>query len=147
MLKGFNYPLTPKGKSTLNPPPPWYYSSDFLNIEFWSEPSAVAAVLPPGLDPDRSANGHANACFYDWQFSGNDEEYLDPARYQYREFFLLVDALFQGKPVSYSADIFLYQDAAIARGCTQGDHQRLAQVPQPRYYATTGKAGPALAPG
>jgi hypothetical protein len=32
MLKGFNYPLTPKGKSTLNPPPPWYYSSDFLNI-------------------------------------------------------------------------------------------------------------------
>jgi len=83
MLKGFNYPLTPKGKSTLNPPPPWYYSSDFLNVEFWSDPSAVAAVLPSGLDPDRSANGHANACFYDWQFSGNDDEYLDPARYQY----------------------------------------------------------------
>ena len=79
MLKGFNYPLTPKGKSTLNPPPPWYYSSDFLNIEFWSEPSAAAAVLPPGLDPDRSANGHANALFYDWQFSGGDEEYLEPA--------------------------------------------------------------------
>jgi hypothetical protein len=32
--KGFNYPLTPKGKSTLNPPPPWYYSSDFLDVEF-----------------------------------------------------------------------------------------------------------------
>jgi len=93
MLKGFNYPLTPKGKSTLNPPPPWYYSSDFLNIEFWAEPSAVAAVLPPGLEPDRSANGHANALFYDWQFSGNDDEYLDPQRYQYREFFILVDAL------------------------------------------------------
>jgi Acetoacetate decarboxylase (ADC) len=61
MLKGFNYPLTPQGKSTLNPTPPWYYSSDFLNIEFWSDPSAVAALLPPGLQPDRSANGHANA--------------------------------------------------------------------------------------
>ena len=35
-LKGFNYPLTPKGKSTLNPTPPWYYSSDFLDIEFWA---------------------------------------------------------------------------------------------------------------
>src|ERR1700759_2979576 len=34
MLKGVNYPLTPKGTSTLNPPPPWYYSPDFLNIEF-----------------------------------------------------------------------------------------------------------------
>jgi len=32
-MKGFNYPLTPKGKSTLNPRPPWYYSADFLNIE------------------------------------------------------------------------------------------------------------------
>jgi len=87
MLKGFNYPLTSKGKSTLNPPPPWYYSADFLDIEFWADPDAVAAVLPRGLDPDRAANGHANALFYDWQFSGGNEEYLDPARYQYREFF------------------------------------------------------------
>src|SRR5580700_6677751 len=147
MLKGFNYPLTPKGKSTLNPPPPWYYSSDFLNIEFWPEPSAVAAVLPPGLDPDRSADGHANACFYDWQFSGNDEEYLDPQRYQYREFFILVDALYQGKPVSYCPYIFVDNDAAIARGWTQGYPKRLGEVFQTRYYAATGKAGPALAPG
>src|SRR5205807_2914982 len=74
MLKGFNYPLTPKGKSTLNPPPPWYYSADFLSIEFWSDPSAVAALLPRGLDPDPSASGHGNAQFYDWQFSGQNEE-------------------------------------------------------------------------
>jgi acetoacetate decarboxylase len=81
MLKGFNYPLTPKGKSTLNPLPPWHYSADFLNIEFWSEPNAVAAVLPPGLEPDPAAQGHGNALFYDWQFSGANEEYLDPARH------------------------------------------------------------------
>src|SRR5262249_5007963 len=99
MLKGFNYPLTPKGKSTLNPLPPWYYSADFLNIEFWSHPSALAALLPTGLDPDPSANGHGNALFYDWQFSGDNEEYLDPARYQYREFFILVDALYEGRAI------------------------------------------------
>src|SRR6202167_365747 len=147
MLKGFSYPLTPKGKSTLNPPPPWDYSSDFLNIEFWSVPSAAAAVLPPGLDPDRSANGHANALFYDWQFSGGDEEYLEPARYQYREFFILVDALFQGWPVSYCPYIFVDNAAALARGWTQGYPKRIAQVYQTRYYAATGKAGPALAAG
>src|ERR1700754_4296357 len=147
MLKGFNYPLTPKGKSTLNPTPPWYYSSDFLNVEFWSEPSAVAAVLPPGLDLDRSANGHANALFYDWQFSGNDEEYLDPARYQYREFFILVDALFDDKPISYCPYIFVDNDAALGRGWTQGYPKRIGQVFQTRYHAATGKAGPALAPG
>jgi hypothetical protein len=96
-LRGFNYPLTPKGKSTLNPPPPWYYSSDFLDVEFWAQPAAVASLLPNGLEPDPAANGHCNALFYDWQFSGANEEYLDPARYQYREFFILVDALFEGR--------------------------------------------------
>jgi acetoacetate decarboxylase len=147
MLKGFNYPLTPKGKSTLNPRPPWYYSADFLSIEFWSDPSAVAAVLPPGVDPDSVANGHGNALFYDWQFSGDNEEYLDPARYQYREFFLLVDALYEGKAVSYCPYIFVDNDAAIARGWTQGYPKWLGQVFQTRYYAATGKAGPALARG
>jgi acetoacetate decarboxylase len=147
MLNGFNYPLTPKGKSTLNPPPPWHYSADFLSIEFWSDAAAVAAVLPRGLAADRSANGHANALFYDWQFSGSNEEYLDPARYQYREFFILVDALFEGKPVAYCPYIFVDNDAAIGRGWSQGYPKRFGQVFQTRYYAATGKAGPALAPG
>src|SRR5207237_147976 len=146
-MKGFNYPLTPKGQSTLNPRPPWYYSADFLNIEFWAEPSAVAALLPAGLDPDLSAKGHCNALFYDWQFSGDNEEYLDPARYQYREFFILVDALYAGRPVSYCPYIFVDNDAALARGWTQGYPKRLGQVFQTRYYAATSKAGPALAPG
>src|ERR1700733_10298762 len=147
MLKGFNYPLTPKGKSTLNPPPPWYYSADFLNIEFWSDPTAVAALLPPGLDPDPAAKGHGNALFYDWQFTGANDEYLDPARYQYREFFLLVDAFFEATPVSYCPYIFVDNDAALARGWTQGYPKRLGQVFQTRYYAATGKAGPSLAAG
>src|ERR1700756_2853008 len=146
-LKGFNYPLTPKGKSTLNPSPPWYYSSDFLDIEFWAQPASVASLLPNGLEPDPAANGHCNALFYDWQFSGENEEYLDPARYQYREFFILVDAWFYGEPVSYCPYIFVDNDAALARGWTQGYPKCIGQVFQTRYYAATGKAGPALAPG
>src|ERR1700686_4442240 len=146
-LKGFNYPLTSKGKSTLNPPPPWYYSSDFLDIEFCAQPAAVSSLLPNGLDPYPAANGHCNALFYDWQFSGGNEEYLDPARYQYREFFILVDALFEDRSVSYCPYIFVDNDAARARGWTQGYPKRLGQVFQTRYYAATSKAGPALAPG
>src|ERR1700757_5180943 len=146
-LKGFNYPLTPKGKSTLNPSPPWYYSSDFLNIEFWAQPAAVASLLPNGLEADPAANVHCNALFYDWQFSGANDEYLDPARYQYREFFILVDALFEGRSVSYCPYIFVDNDAALARGWTQGYPKRLGSVFQTRYHAATGKAGPALAAG
>jgi hypothetical protein len=147
MLQGFNYPLTPKGKSTLNPPPPWYYSADFLSIEFWADPAAVRATLPQGLDPDPAADGHASALFYDWQFSGSNEEFLDPARYQYREFFLLLDALFEGRRVSYCPYIFVDNDAALARGWSQGYPKRLGSIFQTRYYAATGKAGPALAAG
>src|SRR2546430_12509044 len=146
-LRGFNYPLTPKGKSTLNPPPPWYYSSDFLDVAFGRQPAAVASLLPKGLERDPAANGHCNALFYDWQFSGANEEYLDPARYQYREFFILVDALFEGRSISYCPYIFVDNDAALARGWTQGYPKRLGQVFQTRYYAATSKAGPALAPG
>ncbi len=147
MLMGFHYPLTPKGKSTLNPAPPWYYSSDFLSVEFWADTSAVEAILPPGLESDRAANGHGAGFFYDWQFSGKNEEYLDPERYQYREFFILVDALYDGKPVSYCPYIFVDNDAALARGWTQGYPKRFGRVFQTRYHAATGKAGPALAAG
>ncbi|WP_433964646.1 acetoacetate decarboxylase family protein [Tunturiibacter gelidiferens] len=142
MLKGFNYPLTPKGKPTLSPSPHWYYSADFLNIEFQSDPAAAAAVL----SPDPKAEGHGNAFFYGWQFTGANEDYLDSARYQYREFFL-VDALFEGKPVAYFPYILVDNDAAIARGWTQGYPKRPGQVFHTRYHAATGKAGPALAPG
>lgn len=103
--------------------------------------------MPPGLQPDRAANGHCNALFYDWHFTGENEEYLDPARYQYREFFILVDTLYENRPVAYCPYIFVDNDAAIARGWTQGYPKRLGQVFQTRYYAATGKAGPALAPG
>jgi acetoacetate decarboxylase len=147
MLKGFNYPLTPKGKSTLNPAPPWYYTSDFLSIEFWANPAAVKALLPDCLGVDSAAEGHANAYFYDWQFSGANEEYLQPDRYQYREFFILLDALFEGRSVSYCPYIFVDNDAALARGWAQGYPKRIAQVFQTRYHAATGMAGPALAPG
>jgi hypothetical protein len=77
MLEGLNYRLTSGGKSTLNSLPPWYYSADFLAIEFWSNPGALAALLPKRLDLDASANGRCDALFYDWQFNGDNEECLD----------------------------------------------------------------------
>ena len=42
----------------------------------------VAATLPAGLGIDPSSPGHATALFVDWQFTGENDELLDPARYQ-----------------------------------------------------------------
>ena len=147
MLKGFHVPQTPKGKSTLNPSPPWHYSCDFLSVEFWADPEAATAYLPQGLEPDLTSAGHGIAFFCDWQFTGENEEFLDPARYQYREFFILLDAIYEGQPVSYCPYMFVDNDAALARGWSQGYPKRMASVFQTRLHAANSKAAPQLVSG
>ena len=101
MLKGFSVPLTPQGKSALATLPPWHYSSDCIAIEYWTDPEAIAALLPPGLSLDEKSEGRAFFWFLDWQFTGSNDELTDPARYQYREAFALVETVFEGAPVNY----------------------------------------------
>jgi hypothetical protein len=95
MLRGFSVPLSPQGKSTLATLPPWHYSSDCTAIEYWADPGAVAALLPRGLTPDEKSGGRAFFWFLNWQFTGSNDELTDPARYQYREAFVLVEAIFE----------------------------------------------------
>lgn len=147
MKSSFFTPITPAGKSTITPAPPWHYSGDFLIIEFWADPKAVADLLPDDLDPDPKADGHCLAYFVDWQFSGDHEEYLEPQRYQYREFFVLVDALFKEKPVSFCPYIFVDNDAALARGWAQGFPKRLGTVAQTRAFAAPSIAAAKPGPG
>ncbi len=147
MKSNFFLPITPRGLSTIAPPPPWHYSGDFLVIEFWSDTKAVAAVLPKELEPDHKAEGHAQAYFVDWQFTGENDEFMDPARYQYREFFILVDALYEGRPVSYCPYIFVDNDSAIARGWAQGFPKRRGSIFQTRTFAANSIAAPKLVRG
>jgi len=101
MLKGYMVPRSPLGQASIDPPPPWHYSGDVLAVEFWADPAATTSMLPEGLSPDPSTNGHAFAIFVDWQFTASDDEYLDPARYQYREAFVLIDAELGSRPVTF----------------------------------------------
>jgi hypothetical protein len=78
MLHGFSVPLTPQGKSPLASPPPWHYSSDCLVIEYWADPAAIAALLPPGVTPDEKSSGRAFFWFLDWQFTASNDEITDP---------------------------------------------------------------------
>jgi acetoacetate decarboxylase len=147
MSKSYTTPLTPHGLSSIAPPPPWHYSGDFLIVEYWTNPAAVAAILPPGLTPDPASPGHASAIFVDWQFTGENDEMLNPERYQYREFFLLVDALYQGKPVAFCPYIFVDNDSAIMRGLIQGFPKRRGAVFQTRSFAAPSPAAAPVAPG
>jgi acetoacetate decarboxylase len=38
-MKGYTSPLSPEGRASLVPAPPWHYAGDFLVIEFWAEPA------------------------------------------------------------------------------------------------------------
>ncbi len=49
MSKGFFYPRTATGRSSLIPAPPWYYSGDLLTVEYRTDPARVAELLPAPL--------------------------------------------------------------------------------------------------
>jgi acetoacetate decarboxylase len=143
MLKGFTVPKSPFGQAALSPPPPWHYSGDVVGVEFWTDPDAAAATLPSGLSVDPKLNGHAVMMFLDWQFTAQNDEFLDPARYQYREAFVLLDAMYRDTPVMWCPYIYVDNDAALARGWTQGFPKKLGSVFQTRSFAA---ASPAAAP-
>ena len=147
MLKAFSVPVTPQGQSALATMPPWHYSSDCLAIEYWADPKAIAALLPPGVSVDEKSAGRAFFWFLDWQFTASNDELTDPARYQYREAFVLVEAVFDGVPVNYCPYIFVDNDAAIARGWAQGFPKKLASVYQTRSFSAPSAAAAPLAKG
>ncbi|MFZ0553103.1 MAG: acetoacetate decarboxylase family protein [Steroidobacteraceae bacterium] len=146
-LKGFSVPLTPRGESTLVPPPPWHYSSDCIAIEYWTDPDRISALLPPGLTADGKSAGRAFFWFLDWQYTASNDELTDPARYQYREAFVLVEAMFEGTPVDYCPYIFVDNDAAIARGWLQGYPKKLGSIYQTRSFSAPSPAAAPLKKG
>src|ERR1700722_16270975 len=144
-LKGYSVPLTPQGKSALVALPPWHYSSDCIAIEYWTDRDAIAALLPHGLTPDEKSAGRAFFWFLDWQFTGSNDELTDPARYQYREAFVLVEAIYESTPVNYCPNIFVDNDSPIAPGWAQGYPKKLASVYQTRSFSAPSPAAAPLA--
>jgi len=147
MLKGFMVPRSPQGHASIDPPPPWHYSGDVVAVEFWADPAVTASMLPQGLSADPQSNGHAFALFIDWQFTASNDEYLDPARYQYREAFVLIDAQLGKRAVTFCPFIYVDNDAALARGWAQGFPKKLGSIFQTRTYAAPSAAASPVKPG
>jgi acetoacetate decarboxylase len=85
--------------------------------------------------------------FLDWQFTAQDDEYLEPARYQYREALILVDATYRDMPVMWCPYIYVDNDAALARGWIQGFPKKMGSIFQTRSFAASGPAAVPVAPG
>lgn len=146
-LRGYTTPRTPSGGAGLVPPPPWHYVGDFIVVDFWADPEAAASLLPEGLEPHPDP-GRCAAVFADWQsYSEGGDELLDPVRSQYHEFYLVVNALLDGEPVTLCTFIWVDQDFALARGWIQGFPKKLGEIWTTRTFQLDCKAAPAVAPG
>jgi acetoacetate decarboxylase len=87
------------------------------------------------------------AIFADWQSCSDDfHELTDPIQAQYKEFFIVVGAKYQGKPVSRCVYIWVDKDFAMYRGYIQGFPKKLGAIHMTRTFAV-GKAAPKIEAG
>jgi hypothetical protein len=131
MLSGFSPPLTPGGRSSLVPPPPWHYAGWLFSIEVELDEQMAAAYLPPGLG---RSTGRGAIHVADWQATTDGSELLDPAYAQYREVFVLVEAERDGSLVNFCPYIYVDQDISLLRGLLQGLPKKLGSVWMTRTY-------------
>jgi len=145
-LKGWSLPLSPEGRASLVPPPPWHFSGDALGVDFRGSPEAMAAVLPEAMEP--AGDGSATFVFVDWSSSADADPRMgaDPARGQYKEAYVVVQATLDGKKVGRVPYIWVDNDLSFARGHIQGFPKKAGAIAITR-PATVGKGGPQLADG
>lgn len=145
-IRGYTAPLSPDGRASLVPPPPWHYSGDFLIVEYRTNPDNVVALLPPELEPADDP-GAVCAMFADWQSCSDDlHELVDPIQSQYKEFLIIVGCKYQGQPASRCVYIWVDKDFAMYRGWIQGFPKKLGSIQLTRLFPV-GKATPRLEPG
>ena len=132
-VKGFFYPRTAEGRSSIIPDPPWFYSGDLLTVEYRTNPERVAELLPAPLELAPEDPGAVALIWADWQScSSSREELLDPVRSQYKEAFVVVRCSFEGRVFSRCVYIWVDKDFAIARGMHQGYPKKLGSMWQTR---------------
>ncbi|CAA7614769.1 conserved hypothetical protein [Magnetospirillum sp. LM-5] len=131
MPQGFTPPYSPTGRSSLVPPPPWHYAGQILSMAFAVDKAAAESFLPSGFG---TATGRAVAHCCEWQSTTDGWELLDPAYAQYREFFVLLEAMRDGQPALYCPFIYVDQDISMARGWLQGWPKKLGSVWMTRPY-------------
>lgn len=140
-LAGYTLPLSPSGRSSLVPPPPWHFSGEVVMVEYLADPDTVASFLPPGLEPPDHP-GLAAAIFGDWQSCTDDtEELSEPVRSQYREFYIALAAKWRGELVVRSPFCWVDKDFSLVRGLIQGYPKKMGGIGITRAFSI-GRATP-----
>lgn len=144
-MTAFSAPLVCDGRASVAPRPPWHYVADQIVIEFEAEPAVLRQFAPRGFNVER---GTCSAVFADWQFATDEgQEYADPVRSQYKEFYVLVHGRYTDRDAATCPLIWVTQDIAMIRGFAQGFPKQFGSVYLTRTFRIPSCAAPALAPG
>jgi acetoacetate decarboxylase len=145
-LKGWSLPLSPAGQASLVPAPPWHFSGEALGVDFRTDPDALAAVLPRGLEP--LGDGTATFVFCDWSSAADIDPRIaaDPARGQYREAYVAVPATLDGAKAARVPYIWVDNDLSFARGHIQGFPKKAGLIAISK-AVSVGRGGPRLEAG
>ena len=129
-LKGFCYPLTPTGQSSLVGDMPWHYGTEYLNIAYRADPDSIAAYLPEPLQPGPEPDMAYVAFSKWWSLWDNqpDMAYVNPERTQYKEAAIWVGCSFKGEPGQICLHIWVDNDFTMARGWFMGFAKKLGRI-------------------
>lgn len=143
-LKGFSYPLTPGGESSLVGDLPWYFATEFLNIVYRTDPKAIEAYLPdplkPGAQPDRVCVSFSKW----WSLWDNqlDMPFINPERTWYTETVVWVPCSFEGEQGQICLHTWVDNDFTLARGHFMGFPKKLGKTYKTEYNPMHSKMDP-----
>ena len=107
-------------------------------------PRRPSRCCPKGLDPHPDP-GRCALVFADWQScSDGGGELLDPSRSQYKECFVVVNALLDGEEVTTCPFIWVDRDFALTRGWLQGFPKKLGSIWITRTFGLDAPADPGI---
>lgn len=134
---GQSWPRSSTGRSSLVEPLPHHISCDALHVNFRAEPSAIANLLPPGLEPLDSGDGWVMIAEMAKVSTDNMEQmWRDPARSSYNECVLGFYCRFGDRIGRYSALVWVDRDWSLGMGAIFGWGKRLGSIDRTRHQAT-----------
>jgi len=140
-LQGWSLPQSTTGLSALVPAPPWHFSGELLGIDFLASPEVVASLLPsPLLAPNEA---RCSIVFADWSSSASSDPRIgrEPGRGQYREAYVVIDALLDERKVARVPYIWVDSDLSLVRGLLQGFPKKFGEIRISRAISV-GRGGP-----
>ncbi|MBV9000322.1 MAG: acetoacetate decarboxylase family protein [Solirubrobacterales bacterium] len=123
--------MSPNGTAQIAGGTPWNFAVDILSIQYRTDPAAIAALLPPPLEPSREEPDVAYVWFGDWQglWSGHDDMLaVNPERCLYTECLIGVRCSYQGVEGHRVVYIWVDKDFSLARGWFMGFPKKIGSV-------------------